>query len=100
MLLRHVKAFGIDYLQKAPEVKDTTGKKQSLVYHVVTFLGDDKIEENVADLYDELGAVTRCTRVDWDQVKNTVDDLEQKCRTSWEQLRSLNQQDDFRHQFL
>ena len=95
-----MKAFGIDYLQKAPEVKDTTGKKQSLVYHVVTFLGDDKIEENVADLYDELGAVTRCTRVDWDQVKNTVDDLEQKCRTSWEQLRSLNQQDDFRNQFL
>ena len=93
---RHVKAFGIEYLQKAPEVKDTTGKKQSLVYHVVTFLGGEQVDANVADLYDELGAVTRCTRVDWDQVKYQVDDLEQKCRTSWEQLRSLNQQDDFR----
>ena len=88
-----VKAFGIEYLQKAPEVKDTTSKKQSLVTHVVDFLGG----KNVPDLYDELGAVTRCTRVDWDQLKWTVEDLENKCRTSWEQLRSLNQQENLRN---
>ena len=69
------------------------GKKQSLVTHVVDFLGGS----DVNDLYDELGAVTRCTRVDWDQLKNTVEDLESKCRTSWEQLRSLNQQENFRN---
>ena len=89
---RSVKAFGIEYLQKAPEVKDTTTKKQSLVTHVVDFLGGSA----VSDLYDELGAVTRCTRVDWDQLKNTVEDLESKCRTSWEQLRLLNQHENFR----
>ena len=86
----NAKGFSLDYLQKAPEVKDTV-HKNSLVHHVVTFLGGSQ----TTDLYSEMGAVTRCTRVDWDIVNNTVQDLEKKCRTSWEQLRTLNQQDNF-----
>ena len=65
--------------------------KNSLVHHVVNFLGGAK----TTDIYSEMGAVTRCTRVDWDLVNNTVADLEKKCRTSWEQLRVLNMQDNF-----
>jgi len=87
---QNAKGFTLDYLQKAPEVKDTV-HKNSLVHHVVTFLGGSR----TSDIYSEMGAVTRCTRVDWDLVNSTVQDLEKKCRTSWEQLRTLNQQDNF-----
>ena len=87
---QNAKAFSLDYLQKAPEVRDTM-RKNSLVHHVCDFLGGSQ----TSDLYSEMGAVTRCTRVDWDLVNSTLTDLEKKCRTSWEQIRVLNQQDNF-----
>ena len=34
----NAKGFSLDYLQRAPEVKDTV-HKHSLVHHVVTYLG-------------------------------------------------------------
>ncbi|CAG5112993.1 Oidioi.mRNA.OKI2018_I69.chr2.g7144.t2.cds [Oikopleura dioica] len=86
----NAKGFSLDYLQRAPEVKDTV-HKHSLVHHVVNYLGG----ADTKDLYEELGAVTRSARVDWESSANTISDLEDKCRVSWEYLRVLKQQDNF-----
>lgn len=87
---QHAKGFSLDYLQRAPEVRDTV-HKHSLVHHVVSYLGGAETK----DLYEELGAVTRSARVDWENSAGTITDLEDKCRLSWEFLRVLNQQDNF-----
>lgn len=86
----NAKGFSLDYLQRAPEVKDTV-HKHSLVHHVVTYLGG----ADTKDLYEELGAVTRSARVDWESSATTIGELEDKCRDSWEFLRVLKQQDNF-----
>jgi len=61
MILRaQVKGFDISYLAKVPEVKDTQ-QKQSLLHHVTQCLLQ-KFPDS-SDLYSELGALTRCSRV-------------------------------------
>ena len=54
------KGFEITYLSKVPEVKDTVHKK-SLLQHL-TQLVVEKFPDTT-DLYSELGALTRCSRV-------------------------------------
>ena len=56
----HAKGFTIDYLQRVPEVKDTV-HKQSLLYHVCNMVVDQC--PGSTDLYSELGAVARCSKV-------------------------------------
>ena len=59
-MLLQAKGFEITYLSKVPEVKDTV-HKQSLLQH----LTQSVLEKfpNSTDLYSELGALTRCSRV-------------------------------------
>lgn len=54
------KGFELSYLEKVPEVKDTV-HKQSLLHHVCSIVVE-KFPEST-DLYSEIGAITRLTKV-------------------------------------
>ena len=54
------KGFELSYLEKVPEVKDTV-HKQSLLHHVCSIVVE-KFPDST-DLYSEIGAVTRLTKV-------------------------------------
>jgi len=60
VFLDQVKGFDISYLSKVPDVKDTV-QKQSLLHHATQCVLEK--HPNVSDLYSELGATTRCSRV-------------------------------------
>ncbi|XP_078493542.1 FH1/FH2 domain-containing protein 3 isoform X3 [Ciona intestinalis] len=81
-----VKGFDISYLAKVPDVKDTI-HKQSLLHHVTQCV----IEKNPdsTDLYSELGALTRCSRVDFDILEETLQGLEKRCKNSWDHLKMI-----------
>ena len=76
-----VKGFQLEYLTKVPEVKDTI-HKNSLLYHLVNFV----IEKypNSSDLYSELTAVTRASRVDYDELLKNLTKMESDCKLCWE----------------
>ena len=57
-----VKGFQLDYLAKVPEVKDTV-HKQSLLYHLCCMVMEKF--PNSSDLYSDLGALHRSSRVIW-----------------------------------
>lgn len=79
-----IKGFQLDYLSKVSEVKDTV-HKHSLVHHLCLILMD-KFPE-ASDLYSELGAVARCSKVDFKEIKEELDRLESECKRSWDYLR-------------
>lgn len=54
------KGFELSYLEKVPEVKDTV-HKQSLLHHACSIVVE-KFPDST-DLYSEIGAVTRLTKV-------------------------------------
>lgn len=41
------------------------------------------------DLYSELGAVVRCSKVDFDEVMSDLERMEKECKASWDYLRVL-----------
>lgn len=54
------KGFELNYLEKVPEVKDTV-HKQSLLHHACSIVVE-KFPDST-DLYSEIGAITRLTKV-------------------------------------
>ncbi|CAB3995872.1 FH1 FH2 domain-containing 3 isoform X3 [Paramuricea clavata] len=80
------KGFQLDYLAKVPEVKDTV-HKQSLLYHLCTIVMD-KFPEST-DLYNELSAVHKATRIDFDSQKEMLKKLDEDCKKSWDYLRVI-----------
>ncbi|KXJ05060.1 FH1/FH2 domain-containing protein 3, partial [Exaiptasia diaphana] len=80
---KQVKGFQLDYLSKVPEVKDTV-HKQSLLYHLCCMVMDKF--PNTTDLYSELGACHRSSRVDFDIVAENLKKLKENCKKSWEYL--------------
>ncbi|CAH1269292.1 FHOD3 [Branchiostoma lanceolatum] len=80
------KGFQLDYLAKVPEVKDTV-HKQSLLYHLCTMVME-KFPEST-DLYSEIGAVTRSSKVDFDLLTLNLAKMEKQCRSSWDNLKAL-----------
>lgn len=59
------KGFELSYLEKVPEVKDTV-HKQSLLHHVCSIVVE-KFPDST-DLYSEIGAITRLTKVDFQKL--------------------------------
>ena len=59
-LYLQAKGFDVSYLSKVPEVKDTM-TKQSLLHHITECVLENRTD--TTDLYSELGAVTRTSRV-------------------------------------
>ncbi|CAG5123280.1 unnamed protein product, partial [Candidula unifasciata] len=85
-----VHAFSIEFLQRVPEIKDTV-HKHSLLHHLCTII----IEQfpDSTDLYSEIGPITRCSRVDWDELAHKLDKMEHDCKASWDYLRAIVKHD-------
>ncbi|XP_053183415.1 FH1/FH2 domain-containing protein 3 [Scomber japonicus] len=80
------KGFELSYLEKVPEVKDTV-HKQSLLHHACTIVVE-KFPDST-DLYSEIGAVTRLTKVDFDQLQDNLAQMERRCKASWDHLKVI-----------
>jgi hypothetical protein len=85
-----VKGFCIEYLCKVPEVKDTV-HKNSLLYHLCQMVVEKY--PNSSDLYSEIGAVARCSKVDWDELDMRLQKMETDCKASWDHLRAIAKHD-------
>ncbi|KAF4531503.1 hypothetical protein B566_EDAN004099 [Ephemera danica] len=85
-----VKGFQIEYLAKVPEVKDTV-HKHSLLHHLCHMVME-KFPEST-DLYSEIGAVTRASKVDFDELANNINRLENECKASWDHLKVIAKHD-------
>ncbi|XP_036931340.1 FH1/FH2 domain-containing protein 3 isoform X2 [Acanthopagrus latus] len=82
----NAKGFELSYLEKVPEVKDTV-HKQSLLHHVCSIVVE-KFPDST-DLYSEIGAVTRLTKVDFDQLQDNLAQMERRCKASWDHLKVI-----------
>lgn len=84
------KGFSLDYLAKVPEVKDTV-HKHSLLHHLCQMVLD--ADPQSGDLYSELGAVTRASRVDYDELAKTLTKMDTDCKASWDHLKVIAKHD-------
>ncbi|XP_066260324.1 FH1/FH2 domain-containing protein 3 [Euwallacea similis] len=85
-----VKGFQIEYLTKVPEVKDTV-HKHSLLHHLCHIVME-KFPE-ASDLYSEIGAITRASKVDFDELTLNIQRLEADCKASWDHLKLIAKHD-------
>ncbi|XP_015258227.1 PREDICTED: FH1/FH2 domain-containing protein 3-like [Cyprinodon variegatus] len=82
----NAKGFELSYLEKVPEVKDTI-HKQSLLHHACSIVVE-KFPDST-DLYSEIGAITRLTKVDFDQLQDNLAQMERRCKASWDHLKVI-----------
>ncbi|XP_032374180.1 FH1/FH2 domain-containing protein 3 isoform X6 [Etheostoma spectabile] len=82
----NAKGFELNYLEKVPEVKDTV-HKQSLLHHACSIVVE-KFPDS-SDLYSEIGAITRLTKVDFDQLQDNLAQMERRCKASWDHLKII-----------
>ncbi|XP_048402593.1 FH1/FH2 domain-containing protein 1 isoform X2 [Stegostoma tigrinum] len=80
------KGFELSYLEKVSEVKDTL-QRQSLLYHMCNLV----VEKfpDTTDVYSEIAAITRSAKVDFDQLAESLVQLERKCKASWDHLKVI-----------
>ncbi|CAN2389333.1 formin homology 2 domain containing 1 [Pristimantis euphronides] len=80
------KGFDLGYLEKVSEVKDTV-HRQTLLHHMCNIV----IEKfpDTSDLYSEIAAITRSSKVDFDDLADSLVQLEKRCRESWESLKVI-----------
>ncbi|XP_044126700.1 FH1/FH2 domain-containing protein 1 isoform X2 [Bufo gargarizans] len=80
------KGFDLSYLEKVSEVKDTV-HRQTLLHHMCNIV----IEKfpDTSDLYSEIAAITRSSKVDFDELADSLVQLEKRCRNSWESLKVI-----------
>ncbi|CAF4346893.1 unnamed protein product, partial [Rotaria sp. Silwood2] len=79
--------FQLDYLAKVPEVKDTI-QKHSLLFHVCNIVVEKY--PDTSDLYSEIGEITRCSKVDFDELEIKLNKVENDCRASFDHLRAIS----------
>ncbi|XP_021375853.1 uncharacterized protein LOC110464783 isoform X2 [Mizuhopecten yessoensis] len=84
------RGFSIEYLTKIPEVKDTV-HKHSLLHHLCVIIIDQFPDST--DLYSDIGALGRCSRVDWDELGCKLEKMEHECKGSWDHLRAIIKHD-------
>ncbi|XP_041843224.1 FH1/FH2 domain-containing protein 3 isoform X5 [Melanotaenia boesemani] len=82
----NAKGFELSYLEKVPEVKDTV-HKQSLLHHTCSIVVEKYPDST--DLYSEIGAITRLTKVDFDQLQDNLAQMERRCKASWDHLKVI-----------
>ncbi|XP_012597943.2 FH1/FH2 domain-containing protein 1 isoform X2 [Microcebus murinus] len=78
--------FELSYLEKVSEVKDTV-RRQSLLHHLCTLVLQTRPDSS--DLYSEIPALTRCAKVDFEQLTENLGQLERRSRAAEESLRGL-----------
>ncbi|XP_051811794.1 FH1/FH2 domain-containing protein 3 isoform X3 [Acanthochromis polyacanthus] len=82
----NAKGFELTYLEKVPEVKDTV-HKQSLLHHACSVVVENFPQST--DLYSEIGAITRSAKVDFDQLQENLNQMERRCKASWDHLKVI-----------
>lgn len=85
-----VKGFQIEYLAKVPEVKDTV-HKHSLLHHLCHIVMEKF--PDATDLYSEIGAITRASKIDFDELALNIQRLEADCKASWDHLKLIAKHD-------
>lgn len=85
-----VKGFQIEYLSKVPEVKDTV-HKHSLLHHLCHIVMEKF--PDASDLYSEIGATTRASKIDYDELTQNIHKLEADCKASWDHLKLIAKHD-------
>ncbi|XP_052022353.1 FH1/FH2 domain-containing protein 1 isoform X2 [Apodemus sylvaticus] len=78
--------FELSYLEKVSEVKDTV-RRQSLLYHLCSLVLQTRPDSS--DLYSEIPALTRCAKVDFEQLTENLGQLECRSGAAEDSLRSL-----------
>ncbi|XP_058530769.1 FH1/FH2 domain-containing protein 1 [Ochotona princeps] len=78
--------FELSYLEKVSEVKDTV-RRQSLLHHLCSLVLQSRPDSS--DLYSEIPALTRCAKVDFEQLTENLGQLERRSRAAEENLRGL-----------
>ncbi|XP_027261608.1 FH1/FH2 domain-containing protein 1 isoform X1 [Cricetulus griseus] len=78
--------FELSYLEKVSEVKDTV-RRQSLLYHLCSLVLQTRPDSS--DLYSEIPALTRCAKVDFEQLTENLGQLECRSQAAEDSLRSL-----------
>ncbi|XP_053575430.1 FH1/FH2 domain-containing protein 1 [Bombina bombina] len=82
----NAKGFDLSYLEKVTEVKDTV-HRQSLLHHMCNIV-TEKFSDT-SDLYSEVAAITRSSKVDFDDLADNLIQLEKRCRESWNSLKVI-----------
>ncbi|XP_075045372.1 FH1/FH2 domain-containing protein 1 isoform X2 [Mixophyes fleayi] len=82
----NAKGFDLSYLEKVSEVKDTV-HRQTLLHHMCNIV----IEKfpDTSDLYSEIASITRSSKVDFDDLADSLIQLERRCRESWDSLKVI-----------
>ncbi|NXH75021.1 FHOD1 protein, partial [Hydrobates tethys] len=80
------RGFELGYLEKVSEVKDTV-HRQSLLHHLCQMV-IEKFPETT-DLYSEIASITHSAKVDFDELANSLVQLERRCRASWDNLKVI-----------
>nr|XP_056718692.1 FH1/FH2 domain-containing protein 1 [Euleptes europaea] len=80
------RGFELNYLAKVSEVKDTV-HRQTLLHHLCHTV----VEKfpDTTDLYSEIAAITRSAKVDFDALADSLVQLEQRCKASWDSLKAI-----------
>nr|XP_031536544.1 FH1/FH2 domain-containing protein 1 isoform X3 [Vicugna pacos] len=78
--------FELSYLEKVSEVKDTV-RRQSLLHHLCSLVLQTRPDSS--DFYSEIPALTRCAKVDFEQLTENLGQLEHRCWAAEESLRNL-----------
>ncbi|KAF2351772.1 Formin FH2 domain [Trinorchestia longiramus] len=84
------RGFQIAYLSKVPEVKDTV-YKHSLLHHLCHMVLDKF--PDTTDLYSEIGAITRASKVDFEELSSNIEKMEVECKASWDYLKVIAKHD-------
>ncbi|XP_062966359.1 FH1/FH2 domain-containing protein 1 isoform X2 [Cynocephalus volans] len=80
------RGFELSYLEKVSEVKDTV-RRQSLLHHLCSLVL--QTQPDSSDLYSEIPALTRCAKVDFEQLTENLGQLERRSLAAEDSLRSL-----------
>lgn len=80
----NAKGFELGYLEKVVEVKDTV-HRQTLLHHTCSLLLENYPESS--DVYSEVPAITRSSKVDFELLSENLVQLERRCKASWDNLK-------------
>ncbi|XP_029767886.1 FH1/FH2 domain-containing protein 1 [Terrapene carolina triunguis] len=80
------RGFELSYLEKVSEVKDTV-HRQSLLHHLCHAVVERFPQ--TSDLYSEIAAITRSAKVDFDELAESLSQLERRCKASWDSLKAI-----------
>uniref|UniRef100_A0AC34RI76 FH2 domain-containing protein n=1 Tax=Panagrolaimus sp. JU765 TaxID=591449 RepID=A0AC34RI76_9BILA len=86
-----IKAFQLEYLSKAGEVKDPV-HKYPLTYHLAEYMLDNYPAGT--DLHSEFGAVSRSSKIDFEAVHDNLKKMESDCKNCWIYVSKISQKDN------